>query len=390
MADAAPQAKGNRLKWGPPTRRANRTRYRAAAVRTPHRPNRPMSPLWTVLGAAVVAGVLGDILWSTLTFPGAGPLGRWVLDPLGRRLSSKKAPRWVGENVTVLLLVAGILSWTAVTWFGWTLVFCGADDAVLTSPGREPAGVADRIYFAGFSMTTLGTGDYLAGGAGWRLAGVLASLNGFVAVSLLVAYLMAVVAAVHERRAIGAGVGHLGPAPVELVAAGAKDDFAFLSDRLAALTARLELLVQQTDAFPILGHDREGDPTESFTLGVAALGETAVLLGRGVSEADRPPAVVTDPLRQAVLRTVRRLGRAGDDTNRDGGGTDGRRADAPDPPPPDLADLARQLEPHGMTVAPDAAAVYAEDDDVREFRRTLHAWVRRSDRTWDDLCERGR
>ena len=125
---------------------------------------------------------------------------------------------------------------------------------------------------------------------------MLASLNGFIAVSLFVAYLMAVVAAVHERRAIGASVGHLGPAPVELVAGGAADGFAALNNRLSALTARLETAVQRTDAFPILGHDREADPSESFTLGVASLGETAILLSRGLSESDRPPAVVTDPL----------------------------------------------------------------------------------------------
>ena len=342
-----------------------------------------MSPLWTVLGVTLVAGTLVDMLWSTLTFPGAGPLGRYVLDPLGRLLTSRKLPAWIPANATIFLLGAGIVTWTAVTWLGWSLIFCGADDAVLTSPGKEPATFADRVYFAGFSITTLGTGDYLAGGAGWRLAGVLASLNGFIAVSLLVAYLMAVVAAVHERRAIGAAVGHLGPAPVALVADGAKDGFAVLNDRLMALTARLESAVQQTDAFPILGHDRDADPAESFTLGVAALGETAVLLARGVSEADRPPAVVTDPLRQAVLRTVRRLGPAGADGTR---GSDGD--DSPNPPPPDLAEFARLLEPHGVTVAPDAAAAYAADEDVRQFRRTLHGWVRRADRRWEQLRDR--
>ena len=339
-----------------------------------------MSPLWTALGALLVAGTLADMLWSTLTFPGAGPLGRFVLDPLGRALTSRKLPGWVPANATIFLLGAGILCWTAATWAGWSLVFCGSEHAVLTTPDHEPAGVADRVYFAGFSITTLGAGDVVGGGPGWRLASVAASLNGFVAVSLLVAYLMAVVAAVHERRAIGAGVGHLGPAPVELVAGGAKDGFAALNNRLAALTARLEIAAQRTDAFPILGHDREADVGESFTLGVASLGETAVLLERGLSEEDRPPAVVTGPLREAVRRTVRRLSESG-------GGAD---ADAvPDPPPPDLTELARLLEPHGMTLAPDAAAVYADDEEVRDFRRTLHAWVRRTDRRWGQLRDRG-
>ena len=338
-----------------------------------------MSPLWTVLGALVVVGALGDMLWSTLTFPGAGPLGRFVLDPLGRALTSRKLPAWIPANATLFLLGAGILIWTALTWAGWSLIFCGSERAVLTTPDHAPAGVADRIYFAGFSITTLGAGDFVGGAPGWRLASVLASLNGFIAVSLLVAYLMAVVAAVHERRAIGASVGHLGPAPVELVAGGAKDGFAALNNRLSALTARLETAVQRTDAFPILGHDREADPTESFTLGVASLGETALLLSRALSEADRPPAVVTDPLRRAVLRTVKRLSERSGGQDADG---------VPDPPPPDLDDLARRLAPHGMTLAPGAAAAYADDEELRQFRRTLHAWVLRTDRRWEQLSER--
>ena len=42
-----------------------------------------------------------------------------------------------------------------------------------------------------------------------------------------------------------------------------------------------------------------------------------------------------------------------------------------------------------MTLAPDAAAVYADDEEVRQFRRTLHAWVRRTDRRWGQLADRG-
>ena len=336
-----------------------------------------MSPLWTALGVAVVAGTLFDILWSTLTFRGAGPLGR-ALHPLGRALSGRHAPGWVRQNVTIVLLGLGIVMWTALTWLGWTLIFCGADDAVLATPGREPAAWWARAYYAGFSITTLGVGDYVAGGPGWQLATVLASADGFVTVSLLVAYLLAVVNAVHERRAIGASVGNLGPAPVELVGGGAKDGFAALNNRLSALTARLETAIQRTDAFPILGHDREEDAHESFTLGVAALGETACLLEHAVAEADRPPAVVYDPLRRAVARTIERLGEQGHP----------KSSEVPPPPPPDFAALARRLDDAGRSANPTSAAAYAEDADLVDFRRKLHAWVRRGGRDWADLPDR--
>ena len=336
-----------------------------------------MSPLFAVLGVAVVAGTLVDILWSTLTFDGAGPLGR-LLHPAGRVLSGAWAPGWVRENVTIVLLGAGIVMWTALTWAGWTLIFCGSDRAVLVTPEKTPADLWGRAYYAGFAITTLGVGDLVAGSAGWRVATVLAATHGFVTVSLLVAYLLAVVAAVHERRAIGASVGNLGPAPVELVGAAATDGFAALNNRLAALTARLETAVQRTDAFPILGHDREADRAESFTLGVAALGETALLLEHAVSEADRPPACVYAPLRRAVDRTIERLGERGHP----------KSDEVEPPPPPDFQDLADRLARTGAAPNPAAPATYAEDPDVREFRRKLHAWVRRAGRDWQAVRDR--
>ena len=301
-----------------------------------------MSPVWTVLGAALVLGTLADVLWSTLTFNGAGPVGRWVLDPLGRRLAGDKVPGWVRANATIVLLVLGILTWTTLVWLGWTLVFCGSESAVLVTPDRVPADFWGRAYFAGFAITTLGVGDLVAGGAGWQLAVVLAAATGFVTVSLLVAYLLAVVAAVHERRAIGAAVGHLGPDPLELVGGGAADGFSALSDRLMALTARLEVAAQQVDAFPVLGHAREVEGNESFAVAVAALGETALLLAHAVDAADRPPEVVTRSLRRALVRTMKRL--------HEGGGPSA--GEVGDPPPPDFAALAGRLRPHGVSLAP--------------------------------------
>ena len=118
---------------------------------------------WTALGAALLALTAFDLLKTVLTVRGGGPVtGRanaWLWDAalaLHARFDHHRALAAVGPALATLTLVA----WLVGLWVGWTLVFCGAAEAVVAAKDQSPASLVERIYFAGYTLTTLGLGDF--------------------------------------------------------------------------------------------------------------------------------------------------------------------------------------------------------------------------------------
>lgn len=83
---------------------------------------------------------------------------RWRLLWTGttRRVPSRLAP------AGVLLLTATVLTWVALLRLGTVLVLASGEAAVVNVETRAAAGVAELLYYAGFTIFTLGVGDHRA------------------------------------------------------------------------------------------------------------------------------------------------------------------------------------------------------------------------------------
>ena len=90
--------------------------------------------MWlTVLGALLVVAVLVDLGWTTLApAAGKGPLTRAV-GRLTWRATARSWSHTARQARGYVVLVGVLLAWVAGTWFGWSLVFLGADGAVVDS-----------------------------------------------------------------------------------------------------------------------------------------------------------------------------------------------------------------------------------------------------------------
>ena len=255
-------------------------------------------PLWTALGLLLIAVGIVDAAWTTLSVRGAGPISTIVADAAGRL--AKKGRPLIAENSPMIALTASAAIWGLLHWAGWTAVFCGEHDAVVTSTLKEPAGFVERIYYAGFTLTTLGVGDLVAGEGTWQIATVLAAANGFTLFTLLVTYTFSLLGALNTRRAIGLAVDHMGGSPEAILSLLPDGGAQALSTRLLDLTNQLEMSAVQTDAYPVLKHAYSRSDGGSFALAVVALGETSLLLEHVIHPDDRLSAAVSRPLRRVV------------------------------------------------------------------------------------------
>lgn len=330
-----------------------------------------MEIVLVLLGSAVVVLTLADLLSTTLSVAsGDGLVSGRIADTVWRlvlRLRlSHRALRRCG-----LLIVGGLVAgWAITLWAGWSLVFLGAGDGVVNSSTQQSAGAGDRIYYAGYLVSTLGNGDLAASGTGWQLATVLASISGLVAVTLAITFLVPVVSGVVQRRQLATVIGSLGKTPAELLRRSWDGtDFSHLADHLSALLPELLLMTQRHMAYPVLHYFHSAERHGAIAPMVAVLDETVLILRFGV----RQPGIshlTLDATREGIAELLRLL--------------EGSfiPPSAEEPPAPQLQ-WARQL----------GAAVHDADTfdrvlrDQEPRRRVLRGFVESDGWQWSDVYE---
>ncbi|MDG9702850.1 potassium channel family protein [Streptomyces sp. DH37] len=274
-----------------------------------------MSPAAALAGCALVILALADAVVTSLSMvTGTGPVSGRVAKGVWRALLAvqARAPRgarlleWSGTCT----LLATFLTWTALLWAGWWLVFASHDAAVVTSRASVPADGWARVYFTGYTVFTLGTGDYVPGTTWAQVATTFAALSGLFLVTLSITYLVQVVQAVVHKRVLAEQIHALGKDASGIVAGGWTGNgfSSMFNQHLVSLTAPLLRLGEQHLAYPVVHFFHSSSRHKAPALAVAALDDTLLLLRSGAAPEARPDPAATGPLGSAldqVLDTLR-------------------------------------------------------------------------------------
>lgn len=256
-------------------------------------------------GLVLVAAALIDLAWTTVAAgSGAGPLtGRiarrsWRLAlAVHRRRPSHHLLVFAGVGIVFVVLA----TWITLVLAGWTLVFISTDGAVRATATGAAADAVSRFYFAGFTVFTLGIGDFRPGAGIWQVATVLATGSGLVLVSLAIAYLVPVVAAATQRRQLAAYISSLGSSPEQiLTAAWNGASFGMLSQHLAALTGLLHGAGERHHTYPVLHYFHSVRVESAAAPALVNLSQALDLLHHGVAPDVRPDPATLGPLDKAM------------------------------------------------------------------------------------------
>ena len=256
------------------------------------------------------------------------------------------------------ILVVGFSAWVLLLWSGWTLLFSADPGAVVDAGSKAPAELWARVYYVGFVLITLGTGDYVPVGAPWQVASAAASLSGLFVVTLAITYVISVVSAVAEKRQLAGAIHALGSSAPEIVAqAWDGSGFDGLDQHLPPLGKQLELHHQRHLAYPVLHYFHSTERRAALGPAVAAFYDALLLLSEAVAESARPP-------RRAVAAFVSRLGEAFVEPS-------------DEVPPPPATDPLRRA---GIPLAPEYGAGLGDADRSRLLRGLVEdgGWP------WDD------
>lgn len=108
------------------------------------------------------------------------------------------------SSIGPVVLLVILATWILLLWTGFLLLFSVDVQSVLNAKTDVPADFWERVYFTGFTISTLSVGDFVPSGAGWRVIAALASLNGLFLMTLAISYLIPVMSAVVGKRQLAA------------------------------------------------------------------------------------------------------------------------------------------------------------------------------------------
>lgn len=265
-----------------------------------------------VLGLLFLLVVTVDVLLTTLTVGGGGPLtsrvskGLWEIAlRIHRQHSNHRLLLMTGW----IIVVGTPILWFILTWLGWVLLFNATEFAVVKSTTQQPAGIAERVYFVGYTISTLGLGDYKPQGLIWQYATAVASVSGFFLITLAIAYLLPVVAAATQRRQLAVYISSLGGTAEDiLIRAWNGKDFGQFDQHLINLASQISLQGERHLTYPILHYFHSLERSRVIAQSFVVLDEALTLLKYGVKKPHQPDPASLGPVRRAntaFLKTVR-------------------------------------------------------------------------------------
>ncbi|NHN42989.1 two pore domain potassium channel family protein [Halorubellus sp. JP-L1] len=327
-----------------------------------------MDLILLAIGVLLLASVVIDLLWTTLWVEGgAGPLTSllmaWIWGTLRRLGGSDSRVLTLSGPV---ILVGSLATWIGLLWGGWTFVFASGESSIIDTLNRDPVSWSDWVYFAGYTIFTLGNGDFVPQEGFWQIMTTLTTASGMLFVTLSVTYVLNVLSAVTQKRSFASGVSGLGSNGAGILCTSWNgEELEGLALPLNTFTTQLNALTSNHKAYPILHYFHSKQAGQSPTVSVAIFDETLSLLQFGLSERSHPSNTILRNARSSVegyLNTLQSSFIEPADRS---------------PPPPSL-DTLRERE---LPTVSDEEFITALAD-MEERRRTLLGLVESDEREW--------
>lgn len=226
-----------------------------------------MDWLFQTLGSLLVLAALLDVFLTVIyARSGTGLLSPyinravwWFFRTMGKHSQKHRDSILSFGGPTLLVIIA--TCWGLLSVIGFTLILWPAmGDAIQASQGPTPTDFAATFYYAGYSFTTLGTGDLLPKTGFFRFLMVFKAALGFSFFTLIITYFLSIYESLRRRNTYAQTLHHktretgdAGEFVVLMAAAGDPDD---LKTELSEIADFLSDLIEMHRFYPILHYFR--------------------------------------------------------------------------------------------------------------------------------------
>lgn len=251
-----------------------------------------MQTILIILGVLTYFAIVIDIIQTTLSIQGGGWLTSRISNQVWNlflNLSGKNGNSTILGKTGFMLLVIIVMVWVFFLWLSFVLLISSTPDSIISSSTKVPADLWEKIYFAGFTLSTLGMGDYIGSTDIWRIVTSIYSFTGLIILTMSVTYFIPVLSAVIDKRKLGISIRSLGESPQEMVlnSWNGKNFDEFFSTA-SSLANSLITHSQHHRAYPVIHYFHQVEKKNNVVLQMARLYEAYNILRNCVKEEIRP------------------------------------------------------------------------------------------------------
>ncbi|WP_035992471.1 potassium channel family protein [Leptolyngbya sp. KIOST-1] len=180
----------------------------------------------------------------------------WYLFRAGAQGPLKRRDRMLSYGgPTIIVTLIGV--WVLLLLLGFALiVWPGLGGGIQAQQGETPTDFVTALYYTGFSLATLGTGDLVPQGATYRLLMILKSLLGFSVFTLVLSYVLSVYNALTCRNTFALSLHHRSADTANsanlLAHLAAGNDTRSLQQNTASIAQNLMQLLELNNSYPLL------------------------------------------------------------------------------------------------------------------------------------------
>jgi len=271
-----------------------------------------MSYISLAAGCVIILLIISDIIFTVFAPHGSGFLSDSISKGIWRillNLTNKSGKLKMLNNSGTIIIVILMFVWLSLLWLGFTLIYCFDTDSVINATTKIPTTTTEKFYYIGYTLSTLGYGDFQGGNQFWQVLSSVISFTGLILITTAITYLVPVTNAEIDKRKLGIYISTLGTTPDQILTTGWNGkNFKDLNDHFLDLIEKILENSQNHLAYPILHYFHTSDQNEASTLNIALLDETLSILIHHVKHDMRPDDQYLLPLRRAIttyLETLR-------------------------------------------------------------------------------------
>jgi hypothetical protein len=256
------------------------------------------------IGIIILLITAADLINTSLSVRGAGFITKrlsksiWsLLLSINKRMGRRK----VLEIGGAVILVSILINWLLLIWLSASLLFISQPDSLMNVETNSPTTVVNKIFYTGYTLSTLGLGDMEPEGNFWDILTAILSFTGLILISIAITYLIPVVSAEIAKRKISVTINTIGGSVEEmLLNYWDGKDFKELERPFFPLIDSIISHAQNHKAYSVLHFFHSSDRREAFVLNITNLDELLTVLLLNISEEQRPSHNILIRLRKAI------------------------------------------------------------------------------------------
>lgn len=245
-----------------------------------------------------------DLIKTALSVNGAGFISKRLAKAIWKILlvlNKHVGKRKILEMSGAIILMTIVINWLLLIWFSASLLFISNTNSLMNVETNTSTTVVNKIFYAGYTLSTLGLGDIEPEGPFWDILTAILSLTGLILISVAITYLIPVVTAEIEKRKISVYITTIGCSVEEiLINYWNGSDFKQLDQPFICLTDMIIRHAQNHKAYSVLHFFHTSDKKEAFVLNIANLDEVLTILLHNIPEVSRPSKHALMGLRRAI------------------------------------------------------------------------------------------